>query len=199
GLALALDLRGAGVSTLAALAAGAPGAVPVVDARRSEVFALVDGEPSVLAPADLAIDPGAVYIGDGARRYRALFEAAGAVVPPDEDERHIPRARFHAALAGDLGPVDAIEPLYLRVPDAEKSVHCRRSSCAGSGSAISSRSRRSSAARIAHRGRARCSRASLRSRARSASARSVPTATRTASARCTATSSCRATSTPGTS
>ena len=31
--------------------------------------------------------------------------------------------KFHAALAGDLGPVDAIEPLYLRVPDAEKSVH----------------------------------------------------------------------------
>ena len=123
GLALALDLRGAGVSTLAALAAGAPGAVPVVDARRSEVFALVDGEPSVLAPPDLAIEPGRVYIGDGARRYRALFEATGAVVPPDEDERHIPRARFHAALAGDLGPVDAIEPLYLRVPDAEKSVH----------------------------------------------------------------------------
>ena len=123
GLALALDLRGAGVSTLAALAAGAPGAVPVVDARRNEVFALVDGEPSVLAPADLAIEPGTVYIGDGARRYRALFEATGAVVPPDEDERHIPRARFHAALAGDLGPVDAIEPLYLRVPDAEKSVH----------------------------------------------------------------------------
>ena len=123
GLALALDLRGAGVSTLAALAAGAPGAVPVVDARRSEVFALVDGEPSVLAPPDLAIEPGTLYIGDGARRYRALFEATGAVVPPDEDERHIPRARFHAALAGDLGPVDAIEPLYLRVPDAEKSVH----------------------------------------------------------------------------
>jgi tRNA threonylcarbamoyladenosine biosynthesis protein TsaB len=123
GLALALDLRGAGVSTLAALAAGAPGAVPVVDARRSEVFALVDGEPSVLVLPDLAIEPGTVYIGDGARRYRALFEATGAVVPPDEDERHIPRARFHAALAGDLGPVDAIEPLYLRVPDAEKSVH----------------------------------------------------------------------------
>jgi tRNA threonylcarbamoyladenosine biosynthesis protein TsaB len=123
GLALALDLRGAGVSTLAALAAGAPGAVPVVDARRSEVFALVDGEPSVLAPADLTIEPGMLCIGDGARRYRALLEANGAVVPADEDERHIPRARFHAALAGELGPVDAIEPLYLRVPDAEKSVH----------------------------------------------------------------------------
>jgi len=123
GLALALDLRGAGVSTLAALAAGAPGAVPVVDARRSEVFALVDGEPSVLTPEDLTIVPGTEYVGDGARRYRELFEANGGVVPPDEDERHTPRARFHAALAGELGPVDAIEPLYLRVPDAERSVH----------------------------------------------------------------------------
>src|SRR3954463_7885943 len=36
----ALDLRGAGISTLAALAAGAPGALPVIDARRSEVFTL---------------------------------------------------------------------------------------------------------------------------------------------------------------
>jgi tRNA A37 threonylcarbamoyladenosine modification protein TsaB len=95
----------------------------VVDARRSEVFALLDGEPSVLAPADLAIAPGAVCVGDGARRYRALLEANGAVVPPDEDERHVPRARFHAALAGELRPVDEIEPLYLRVPDAERSVH----------------------------------------------------------------------------
>jgi tRNA threonylcarbamoyladenosine biosynthesis protein TsaB len=122
GLALALDLRGAGVSTLAALAAGAPGAVPVVDARRSEVFALVGGEPSVLAPADLTIEPGTVCVGDGARRYREVFETGGAVVPPDDDERHIPRARFHAALAGELGPVDEIEPLYLRIPDAERSV-----------------------------------------------------------------------------
>jgi hypothetical protein len=61
-------------------------------------------------------------VGDGARRYRAVFEAGGALVPPDDDERHIPRARFHAALAGALGPVDEIEPLYLRVPDAERSV-----------------------------------------------------------------------------
>lgn len=122
GLALALELPGAGVSTLAALAAGAPGAIPVVDARRHEVFALVDGEPSVLAPADLTIEPGTVCVGDGARRYRDILEAGGAVVPPDDDERHLPRARFHAALAGALGPVDEIEPLYLRVPDAVRSV-----------------------------------------------------------------------------
>jgi len=122
GLALALDLRGAGVSTLAALAAGAPGATPVVDARRREVFALVGGEATVLAPADLRVEAGEVLVGDGATRYRALFEEQGAVVPPDGDERHAPRARFHAQLAGVLGPVEAIEPLYLRAPDAKKSV-----------------------------------------------------------------------------
>jgi tRNA threonylcarbamoyladenosine biosynthesis protein TsaB len=123
GLALALDLVGAGVSTLDALAAGAPGAVPVVDARRREVFALVDGEPAVLAPADLDLPAGTVCIGDGARRYRSLFEQRGLVVPPDDDERHVPRARFHAALAAEHVPVDSIEPLYLRVPDAERSLH----------------------------------------------------------------------------
>src|SRR5215831_6135265 len=37
GLALALDLPVAGVSTLEALAAGAPGAVPMIDARRGEI------------------------------------------------------------------------------------------------------------------------------------------------------------------
>jgi tRNA threonylcarbamoyladenosine biosynthesis protein TsaB len=122
GLALALDLGGAGVSTLAALAAGAPGAVPVIDARRREVFTLVGGEPAVLAPAALELAAGTVCVGDGARRYRELLEEKGAVIPPDDDERHLPRARFHAALARDFGPVDAIEPLYLRVPDAERSV-----------------------------------------------------------------------------
>jgi tRNA A37 threonylcarbamoyladenosine modification protein TsaB len=94
--------------------------VPVVDARRREVFALVGGEPRVLAPADLELAPGTVCVGDGARRYREVFEGRGAVIPPDDDERHLPRARFHAVLAGDPGPVDEIEPLYLRVPDAEK-------------------------------------------------------------------------------
>lgn len=119
GLALGLDLRGAGVSTLDALAAGAPGAVPVIDARRSEVFTLVGGEPAVLAPADLEVEEGTLYVGDGARRYRADLEARGAIVPPDGDERHVPRARFHASLAGNLGSVEEIEPLYLRVPDAD--------------------------------------------------------------------------------
>lgn len=115
GLALALDVPAAGVSTLDALAAGAPGAFPVIDARRREVF--VPG-PSAIAPADLEIEPGATYVGDGALRYRDVFEQAGAGVPPDDDERHLPRARFHAELATGFGPIELLEPLYVRLPDA---------------------------------------------------------------------------------
>ena len=55
GLALALDVPVAGVSTLDALAAGAPGATPVIDARRREVF--VPG-PRAVAPAELRSDGG---------------------------------------------------------------------------------------------------------------------------------------------
>jgi len=118
GLALALELPVAGVSTLDALAAGAPGAMPVVDAGRREVFTLVDGEPVVCAPQDVSAR---LCVGDGALRYRDVLEAAGAEVPPDRDERHLPRARFHAQLARDFGPAEEVEPLYLRIPDAERS------------------------------------------------------------------------------
>lgn len=118
-IALALDVPLAGVSTLDALAAGAPGATPVVDARRREVFALIDGELRCLAPDEL---PPRTLVGDGAVRYRTRLEAAGAEIPPDDDPRHLPSARFHAALARDFGPPDAVEPMYVRVPDAEKAL-----------------------------------------------------------------------------
>jgi tRNA threonylcarbamoyladenosine biosynthesis protein TsaB len=115
GLALALNLTAAGVSTLDALAAGAPAAIPVIDAKRREIF--VPG-PRAVAPDELEIEPGATYIGDGAIRYRDVFEHAGAAVPSDDDERHLPRARFHADLAIGFGPVELVEPLYVRLPDA---------------------------------------------------------------------------------
>ena len=114
GLALALDVEGAGVSTLDALAAGADGALPVIDARRGEVF--VPG-PAALPPGDLTVE-GLVCVGGGAIRYRDVLEAGGAVVPPDEDPRHVPRAALQATLAAGFGPVDEIEPVYVRAPDA---------------------------------------------------------------------------------
>ena len=120
GLSFALDLPVAGVSTLDALAAGAPGALPVIDAGRREVFTLQDGERVAAAPQALELEPGTVCVGDGALRYREVLEAAGAEIPPDDDERHVPRARFHAQLARDFGAAAAVEPLYLRIPDAEQ-------------------------------------------------------------------------------
>jgi tRNA threonylcarbamoyladenosine biosynthesis protein TsaB len=119
GIGLALDLPVAGVSTLAALAAGAPGAVPVIDARRGEVFTVVSGHVRGLTPDMVEVDEGTVLVGSGAVRYRDVFEASGGVVPPDDDERHLPRARFHAQLASAGGPAELVEPIYVRAPDAK--------------------------------------------------------------------------------
>ena len=116
GLGLALGIPGVGVSTLDALAASRPGAVPVIDARRREVF--VPG-PRALSPDDLELEPGTVCVGNGAVRYRATLERLGASVPPDDDDVHLPLASLHASLAGELGAVDEIEPVYVRLPDAE--------------------------------------------------------------------------------
>ena len=116
GLALALDVPGAGVSTLAALATSEPGVYPVIDAKRGEVF--VEG-PRAVSPDDLELGPASVCVGSGAVRYRSTFERMGAVVPPDDDARHVPHARLHASLVTGFGAVDAIDPIYVRVPDAE--------------------------------------------------------------------------------
>ena len=117
GLGLALDVPAAGVSTLDALASAADGAYPVIDARRGEVF--VPG-PRAMRPEDLALAPGALCVGDGARRYREALAAQGAVVPPEDSELHVPRARLHAALAGSFGPAEALAPVYVRAPDADR-------------------------------------------------------------------------------
>jgi len=121
GLAAATGAVVIGVSTLAALREGAgAGAVAVVDARRGEVFAAgtgLDGE-KVLAPAMLAgrLAPGTVAVGDGAVRHRAVLEAAGVEVPPDDDPRHAPQPAALLALA-ERAPLPPV-PRYLREPDA---------------------------------------------------------------------------------
>jgi tRNA threonylcarbamoyladenosine biosynthesis protein TsaB len=123
-LAFALEVPLAGVSTLEALAAGVPGALPVIDARRREVFTFVDGEPAAISPEGLSntVLQDRILVGDGAVRYREVFEGAGADVPPDDSELHAPRASLHAGLAGDFGPAELVEPLYVRVPDADRSL-----------------------------------------------------------------------------
>jgi tRNA threonylcarbamoyl adenosine modification protein YeaZ len=118
GLGLALDIPGAGVSTLDALASAAPDVFPVIDARRQQVF--VAG-PRAAFPDELELAAGTRCIGSGAVRYRATLERLGGVVPPDDDEAHVPHARLHAALASGFGPVDELEPIYVRAPDAEAS------------------------------------------------------------------------------
>ena len=110
GLALALDLPVAGVSTLGAF----DGGTPVIDARRGEVFTT---GPSLARPEELDV-AGMRLVGDGAVRYRELFEAAGAEVPRDDDPDHRPRAHLLVEHATGFGPVEAVEPLYLRDPDA---------------------------------------------------------------------------------
>ena len=116
GLGLALDVPAAGVSTLDALASARADAFPVIDARRREVF--VTG-PRVVEPDDLELAPGALCVGSGAVRYRPTLERMGALVPPDDDDVHIPHARLHASLAREFGSADAIQPIYVRAPDAK--------------------------------------------------------------------------------
>ena len=116
GLALALDVPAAGVSTLDALASTRDDAFPVIDARRREVFVL---GPRAVEPDDMELEPGTFCIGSGAVRYRATLERMGAHIPADDDELHVPHARLHASLAREFGPADAIQPIYVRAPDAK--------------------------------------------------------------------------------
>ena len=99
-LSLSLGAPVAGVSTLDALAAGAPGAVPVIDGRRGEVFTLESRVPVVHRPEALVVEAGRTYVGDGAVLYRAGLEARGAEIPEDDDPRHIPWARSTMKPAG---------------------------------------------------------------------------------------------------
>lgn len=121
-LAFSLDVPVAGVSTLDALVAGSPGATPLIDGRRGEVFTLRGDEPVCLPTEELDVEPGSLYVGDGAVRYRAQIEERDGLVPADDDPVHVPWARYHAALGRDFGRAGSAEPIYLRVPDAKKAL-----------------------------------------------------------------------------
>jgi tRNA threonylcarbamoyladenosine biosynthesis protein TsaB len=107
--------------------------LPVLDARRRQAFAALfepDGEhrwaPLVAAPDQLAervaaLQETALAAGSGALRFRRELEAAGAEVLPDADSAHRVWARHVCRLAENEAPSppDAIQPIYLRPPDAQ--------------------------------------------------------------------------------
>lgn len=126
------------VSSLAALAEGAaaPLALPVIDARRGELFAgLYEGRSERWPPFVTALGRLAervrelasseheppVAVGSGSIRFREPLEAAGATVPADGSHVHVVRALHVCRLAarGPAVPPEAVLPHYLRQPDAE--------------------------------------------------------------------------------
>lgn len=135
-LAAARELPLRPVSSLAALAAGIGElpALPLIDARRGELFAALyerDGaawEPFVATPEDLAArvrEGGGTPLaaGDGALRFRELLEESGARVAPGASPLHLVRALHVCRLAADVPdtPLEAVVPHYLRAPDATPS------------------------------------------------------------------------------
>ena len=131
----------AGVSSLDALARGIsehPAAagrprLAVIDARRSEVYALLHdpgGErvwgPVVASPASVVERLAAVRLpplaaGDGAVRFRRDLENGGAEVLAEDELAHRVSARQVCLLAEYVVPSAPyeIKPIYLRPPDAE--------------------------------------------------------------------------------
>ena len=124
------------VSSLAALAAGvpAPSRLPVLDAKRGEVFAaLYEGsepvwDPLVARPEELAARAAEsakapLACGDGSLRFRGVLEAAGIRVEPEASPAHVVRA-LHVCRLGSAAPAappDSVVPDYLRLPDAKPS------------------------------------------------------------------------------
>jgi tRNA threonylcarbamoyladenosine biosynthesis protein TsaB len=122
------------VSSLAALATGieAPLRLPLIDARRGEVFgALYDGDervwpPFAIPPEELVgrlRDEGFTPLaaGDGSVRFRQVLEEAGVQVGPADSEAHVVRALYVCRLGAGApdAPPEAVLPDYLRDPDAK--------------------------------------------------------------------------------
>ena len=141
GLAQATGVPLVGVSTLRALgvAANAEAVLPVVDARRGEVFAAAwRGDERRLAPqalrpealADWARASGESWlaVGDGAVRFRDQFVQAGVTVPEPASALHRidPGTLCRLTAEAEPAPQDAVLPEYLRLPDAEQALRTRR-------------------------------------------------------------------------
>ncbi len=142
GLAASTAKPVVGIPTLAALArsiaarTGAGMVMPLIDARRGEVFGgLHDSRGQTLGPAFVcgpeelvdrlkeagASGPAPVPAGPGAVRFRDELVRAGLETEPDGSPVHRLTGRSFCELgaaAEKTGP-ETLEPLYLRLPDAQ--------------------------------------------------------------------------------
>ena len=139
-LARAEGLALVGVGSLDALAhgafaqAGERAVLAAIDARRNELFSALfahgggrRSEPAVEGPEELVsrvsqLPEATLAVGSGALRFRDELRKAGVEVPDDDDPVHrVSAAQTCAIGAGlDASAEPAIEPLYLRRPDAER-------------------------------------------------------------------------------
>jgi len=135
GLAASTGVPVAGVCTLDALGqAMTGGGLAVLDARRGEVFAALYSpqgerlwEPLVSSPLALGerlsgLPAPPLAAGSGAVRFRDELASRDVEVADDDDPIHRVAARHVCALAGaDAAGADAaLEPIYLRPPDAQR-------------------------------------------------------------------------------
>ena len=137
GIALALDRPLIGIGSLHAMAAGlpngsrAPLVVPVIDARKQEVFVAVYDEAGaeLLAPCHIPrasfrelVEPhlrqGAIVVGEVASELdldEAVVHRGFSVDLPDASV--VAKLALHRARAGDFDSLDHLEPTYVRPPD----------------------------------------------------------------------------------
>jgi tRNA threonylcarbamoyladenosine biosynthesis protein TsaB len=139
-LARAQVLELVGVGSLEALARGGAGRaagkaiLAAIDARRGELFTVLLG-PGGERIWEVAVDrPEAVVdrlsqlpeaplaVGSGALRFRDELRKAGAEVPDDGESLHRVSGTEVCAIGAELPASEgsAVEPLYLRRPDAER-------------------------------------------------------------------------------
>lgn len=135
------------VPTLDVLAENAPPeavtACPVLDARRERVYACIyrrtrdlwqpSSGPRVIEPQELMdiLPRPALLFGDGTVKYKELFTADGITF--GSDEMGVARARIVAHLGkrifdegGKTIDPYKLEPLYMRIPEAEEKLAARR-------------------------------------------------------------------------
>jgi tRNA threonylcarbamoyladenosine biosynthesis protein TsaB len=99
--------------------------LPLIDAKRSEVYGLDRGGEPFVGPIDYAIEkaaPGALAAGDGSIRFREALERAGIRVAPGDSGMHVVKSLYVCRLGATVQPAppESVVPCYLRAPDAKR-------------------------------------------------------------------------------